>query len=292
MYTKKPATHKLHQFSRYLVIALASLLPCVDASAISQLMVAPTRVVFEGNTRTKQITLINNGGDTGRYRISFVRRKMTEDGNLVEVGKDEPGMYSDTLIRYSPRQVTLPPGQSQVVRLMLRKPRDLKDGEYRSHLMFQALPDPSSTSVTTLAGKNTSGLSIKLIPIVGITIPVIVRQGKLEAGATLSDFSINMKNQVKQQPDLKMHINRTGNASVYGDIRVDFSPNNGSKQSIVIGQANGVAVYTPNASREFTVQLQVPPSTKLANGELHITFTKHGKNAKTGLLAESTVSLP
>ena len=38
------------------------------------------------------------------------------------------------MIRYAPRRVTVPPGGSQQIRILLRRPRDLEPGEYRSHL--------------------------------------------------------------------------------------------------------------------------------------------------------------
>ena len=41
-------------------IAGCFLLVSFNVFAVAQLMVSPTRVVFEGNERTKQITLINN----------------------------------------------------------------------------------------------------------------------------------------------------------------------------------------------------------------------------------------
>ncbi len=151
------------------------------ANAAASLMVTPLRVVFDERTRTAQITLVNQGDETGDYRISFIRQKMTETGQFVAVEANEQGMYSDLMIRYSPRQVSLPPGQSQIVRLMLRKPRDLSAGEYRSHLLFQSIPKPSKSSLEKLSGKSGVGISVEIIPLVGITIPVIVRHGKLVA---------------------------------------------------------------------------------------------------------------
>ena len=113
--------------------------------AMGQLMVSPTRVVFEGSDRSKQINLVNNGAETARYRISLVRRNMNADGKIVAVDENEPGMYADEMVRFSPRQVTLAPGQSQTVRLMLRKKSGTADGEYRSHMLFQSLPDAGAS---------------------------------------------------------------------------------------------------------------------------------------------------
>ncbi len=204
--------NKLYLFL-ILILATLSVFLSTNTYAAGQLMVSPTRIVFESSERTKQVNLINNGSETGRYRISFVRRKMTEDGKFEAVAENEPGMYSDDIVRFSPRQVTLQPGQSQTVRLMLRKKHEMKDGEYRSHMLFQSLPDPAATDINQLSDKGSKKLTVQLIPVVGITIPVIVRQGELSSTVSLSDLELNQANTVKAEKTLSLKINRQGNSS-------------------------------------------------------------------------------
>lgn len=272
------------------VVACLSLVTSFNVSALGQLMVSPTRIVFEGNDRTKQINLINNGAETGRFKISFVRRNMTSTGKIEVIDVKEPGMYSDEMVRFSPRLVTLAPGQSQTVRLMLRKKKGTADGEYRSHMMFQSLPDPATTDVSQLSSESAESLSIKLIPVVGITIPVIVRQGNLNTKVTLSDFEIKQANTVKARSVLSLKMSREGNKSTYGDFRVYFTPRGGIP--VVVGQINGVAVYTSTDSRMLDIQLQTPSGFSLSNGELHVTYLKPGEDEKTGLIAEARLSVP
>ena len=272
------------------VVACLSLVSSFNVSALGQLMVSPTRIVFEGNDRTKQINLINNGAETGRFKISFVRRNMTSTGKIEVIDVKEPGMYSDEMVRFSPRLVTLAPGQSQTVRLMLRKKKGTADGEYRSHMMFQSLPDPATTDVSQLSSESAESLSIKLIPVVGITIPVIVRQGNLNTKVTLSDFEIKQANTVKARSVLSLKMSREGNKSTYGDFRVYFTPRGGIP--VVVGQINGVAVYTSTDSRMLDIQLQTPSGFSLSNGELHVTYLKPGEDEKTGLIAEARLSVP
>lgn len=272
------------------LIAFFSITTSVNVLALGQLMVSPTRVVFEGNERTKQINVINNGAETGRFRISFVRRNMNSEGNIKEIDKDEPGMYSDGMVRFSPRQVTLEPGQSQTVRLLLRKKSGITDGEYRSHMMFQSLPDPAASDISNLAGSQKEKLTISLIPVVGITIPVIVRQGNLDTKISLSDFEIKQGNSVKAQSILSLKINREGTKSAYGDFNVYFTPKNGAP--ITIGKINGVAVYTSTTSRNLEIKLQMPENFSLSNGELRVVYLEPGKDEKSGLIAESRLATP
>lgn len=271
-------------------IACFALTTSFNVLALGQLMVSPTRVVFEGNERTKQINLINNGSETGRFRISFVRRNMNVEGRIKEIDENEPGMYSDEMVRFSPRQVTLEPGQSQTVRLLLRKKSGTADGEYRSHMMFQSLPDASTSDVTNLASDEAKELTVKLIPVVGITIPVIVRQGKLDSKVSLSDFEIKQGNTVKSQSVLSLKINREGTQSAYGDFRVYFTPKGG--KPVTIGNINGVAVYTSTDSRTLDIKLQLPENFSLSNGELRVTYLEAGSDEKTGLIAESRLATP
>ena len=283
------SSKKLTAFTCSLLAGL-SLLISFNVYAAAQLMVTPTRVVFEGNERTKQVNLINNGADTGRFKISFVRKDMTPEGSIKVIEENEPGLYSDEVVRFSPRLVTLAPGQSQTVRLMLRKKSGMADGEYRSHMMFQSLPDATVTDVGQLTSENPKTLSIQLIPIVGISIPVIVRQGVLNAEVSLSGFEIKQTNTVKVESVLSLQINRQGNKSTYGDFRVYFTPKGGAP--IVIGQVNGVAVYTTRSSRSLDIKLQTPPGFSLSNGELRVTYLMSGKDEQTGLIAESKLSVP
>src|SRR5258706_16297462 len=84
---------------------LALLLVATPAFASGELMVHPTRIVFEGNTRTAQVDGINSGTVPMTYRISIIRRRMTDRGDFVPVGTPAPGeQFADQMTRYSPRQ--------------------------------------------------------------------------------------------------------------------------------------------------------------------------------------------
>ena len=275
-----------------LIVVTATISSFMSGAAIAagQLMVSPSRVVFDGNTRSEQITLINSGSETGRYRISFIRQEMTDNGAIKKITDDKPGNYSDEMIRFSPRQVTLPPGKTQTIRLMLRKPADLADGEYRSHMMFQSIPDPSTTDIKALT-TDSKEIKIQLIPIVGITIPIIVRSGELSASVTLSDFQLHLNNEIKSQPKLTLNIHREGTSSVYGDVRVYFTPKMENAETLSVAQVNGIALYTPNTKRSFELILQPPAGYNLSNGELHIKYIKPGEDEQTGLYAEAKVSI-
>lgn len=259
------------------------------ALAEARLMVSPTRVVFEGNMRTTEVTLINSGDSTGTFRISFERKRMTAEGGYVDVPENEEGMFADPYIRFSPRQVTLPPGKSQTVRLMLRKPGDLAQGEYRSHMLFQSIPDAAATSIESQVKEEKDGVTVRLIPILGISIPVIVRQGKLEAEVTLAQLAYQPA--AGQDPAaLAMQFERTGSKSVYGDVIVKFRSRANGKE-FVVGMAKGVAVLMPNTSRSLVLRLQAPQGVELHDGELVVEY-RQSESEGGKLLASSRTPLP
>jgi P pilus assembly chaperone PapD len=130
---------------RIRLASCAALLLALSWPAQAELMLHPTRIVFDKNQRAAQVELINNGSKPASYRISLVNRRMTDAGQFEPA--DTPGEgehFADGMLRYSPRQVTLQPGTAQTVRIMLRKPADLAEGEYRSHLLFDKLPEPDA----------------------------------------------------------------------------------------------------------------------------------------------------
>ena len=107
---------------------------------VGDLMVMPTRVIIENRDRSAEVALRNSGRAVCTYRISFREMRMVPSGKLEVVPKAEGGFSAADLVRFTPRQVELKPGETQTIRIQLRKPEGLKDGEYRSHLVFQGLP--------------------------------------------------------------------------------------------------------------------------------------------------------
>src|SRR6476469_9261030 len=157
------------------VLALAT---PADAG-VGDLLVAPTRLVLDGR-KGAEIILNNIGEEPATYRISVDFRRMSEDGTLEEVTQPTAADQSTAdMIIYAPRRVTLAPHEPQAIRIAARPPQGLPDGEYRVHMLFRAIPP--ATPVVQSDAEKPKGVHLQLIPIYGVTIPVIVRLGNLEA---------------------------------------------------------------------------------------------------------------
>jgi hypothetical protein len=292
MKNSKVINNNIRGYFSYLLITLLLIIAQpVTADSGATLMVTPSRVVFDERTRSAQVTLMNTGSEAGTFRVSFIRQNMTEDGQFVAVKDNEKGMFSDPMIRFSPKQLILPPGQSQVVRMMLRKPKNLAEGEYRSHMLLQNLPKASGTSLEdTLKAKEENTIKVEIIPVVGISIPVIVRHGKLDDGLTIDNAKLVPGTEANPRASISVDMHRKGNRSVYGDFRAIFIPNDGDEPT-VIALANGVAVYTPNVLRHFSIPITAPAGTRFNDGTIRIIFLESGKDEDTGLIAETKLSL-
>jgi len=227
-------------------LAAPLLLAASPASAgIGDLLVAPTRIVLDGR-KGAEIILNNIGEDTAVYRVSIEFRRMTEEGGLVDV--NEPTAEDKTaaeMIVYAPRRVTLAPHQPQAIRIAARPPQGLPDGEYRVHLLFRAVPPP--TPVAPASSETPRGLRFQLTPVYGVTIPVIVRLGNLQATAGIANVRLETRN---GRPAVALDLSRTGQRSTFGEIRV-LRP--GVKAPIALQKA--VAVYREIGVRHVSVPI-------------------------------------
>ncbi len=241
-----------------------------NTRAQGNLLITPKRVVFEGNKRSMDLNLANIGNDTASYAISLIQIRMTEEGGFETITEPEEGqMFASPNIRYFPRTVTLGPNEAQMVKLQVVRSGSLAPGEYRSHLYFRAVPKEKPLGEEEEVVPDPSSISVKLIPIFGITIPAIIRVGQPTVGVTITDPELKFENDT--MPRLSIVFNRSGNYSAYGDLAVDHVSEQGNVTRV--GIANGVAVYTPNVRRRFEFNLINTAGLDLKSGRLMITFS-------------------
>lgn len=252
-----------------------SALASTPANAAGDLLVAPTRVILDGKRGT-QVILNNVGAEETTYRISLEVKRMGEDGRLDDI---EPEAASESekaalsLVRYAPRRVTLPPNQPQSIRIGLNPADTLPDGEYRVHMLFRAIPKTQAVT-DDAAGKD---LKIQLIPLYGITIPIIVRKGNLSATAALANARMGRD---EEGPVLELDATRKGTRSVYGEFRV-MKP--GQATPIVVQK--GIAIYPEIEKRKVGLELSEEEAAAIRGSEVVIAYHDTPENGG-GLIAE------
>jgi P pilus assembly chaperone PapD len=250
----------LLSLTKFVLAAPVLLLAASGAQAgPGDLLVAPTRIVLDGRRGT-EVILNNIGDDVATYRVSAELRRMDPDGKLVDVATpNATEQAAQAMVLFAPRRVTLPPNQPQSIRLSARAPEGLADGEYRVHLLFRAIPAPQPV----VAPQKVEGIAFKLTPIYGVTIPVIVRLGNLEAKAALSNVHKVVDG---GQPGIALDISRSGDRSTYGELRVMKA---GVAEPIAL--VKGVAVYTEINRRSVIIPVEAAHAAQV-NGQVTVQY--------------------
>jgi P pilus assembly chaperone PapD len=263
---------------RVLVFSIIAMGATPSAFAAGDLLVAPTRIIFERAVRNTEITLTNIGQQAATYRISLELKRMTEAGLLEDVAvASETDTLTKSMIRFAPRKIQLLPNQPQQVRISLRKPDGLPDGEYRVHMLFRAVPEESLEPIAPPV-PDAQGIAIQLRPIYGITIPLIIRQGDLQATPGLGKIQ---KTIVNDQSVLAVDVTRLGQKSVYGAIKVWQA---GNKKPVAL--LRGVAVYPEVKQRTVYV-----PIDRAVSGKVTVQYIVGGETEPEKVVAETQAVL-
>lgn len=247
------------------LFVIIALLTGIEAKSQSDLLITPFRVVFENGKNIEELTVANTGKDTARYTISFLQYKMLSTGKLEKIDRAEDSiLFADKYLRIFPKTIRLAPNEAQMVRLQLKTPPDLAQGEYRSHLYFRSIVSETPDMGTQT---DSTGIGFKLVPVYGITIPVIIRIGASSVKTNATGITINETNGVKQ---LNCKITRYGNISTFGQLEVEHTSETGVKT--LVGKVNGVAVYTPIHSRELSIPLNIPENVDITRGSIVLKY--------------------
>ncbi|MEY4056411.1 MAG: hypothetical protein RL519_1746 [Pseudomonadota bacterium] len=260
--------------------AALALIGARPALAQGDLLVAPTRVIING-AGNAEVVLSNIGNQAATYRIGVELRRMEASGDFADVTEAEANATEKAaleMLRYAPKRITLLPGQPQAIRLTARPAPDLPDGEYRVHMSFRAVPpalSPEAAQEQVAAGQ----LAIRLTPVYGITIPVFIRKGRLEAGATIANPRLG-GNATSKWLDLDMR--RTGHRSVYGEIV-------GKRGGEEVFAIKGVAIYPEIERRTIRIPLTAAQVSKLT-GPIRIEYRELPENGGQ-LIADITTTV-
>lgn len=262
---------------QFLGLACLSVAP---AQAAGGLVVTPQLVELDSRNSSQVLTLANRGSEAETYRISIVNYRMDAQGNLhpTEAPAEGEG-FAGALFRYAPRQVTLEPGRPQTVRILYRRPANLQDGEYRSHLMFQQVPKATPSNANAPAA---TGLSMQIQTVFGITVPVIIRHGSLEARGALSDLEPTEVGEGR--PGIALRIARDGGKSLRGDLVATIGGDE-------IGRLNNVAVYLSTPHRDVVLPLDPERLSQAGGREVMVEYRERPEHGGAAV-ASGLMRLP
>lgn len=264
----------------------------VSLQSAQALRLTLKRIVFEESKRSEVLTLINSSDTVETYRLGWRHFRMTPDKGLVVIPDDEaipPDIkpVSDMVV-FAPRRFSIEPKSSQQVRIMVRLPADLPDGEYRSHLWIRPEADTEELQVAAEKKNRDAGSKggVTLTMLAGATMPVIVRKGNLQATVSIEGLeAVESGNFISP----KFTLIREGNKSVYGDI--DYVCNPGADE-YVLSAVRGIAVYTESNRRNFNKRIEKKPEQPPCR-TLSVAFvaTEGFNGERTDVLAEAVVQV-
>lgn len=238
-------------FKAIILVILVSIVS-MSLPAEARIDIVPQKIVIESRERNGELTVLNLMGVAGTFRIEIVNFVQDEDGVYQAIEEPLDSNFNPkNIVRVSPRQFRIEAGGRQKIRVSLRKPADLAEGEYRFHIKAIRLAQDDERR----AG-DPNGVSI--IANIGVTIPVIVRHGQTESNAKLSDVKIVEASKTRNnQPELQMKIERSGNASTLGMVEVLWV--NSSNQAKRIGRIKNMNIFTDIEKRFVKIPLSEMP---------------------------------
>jgi len=287
MFTGKQRVLSIVSLLVVISLVQAALIDSAMAAAKS-LMLSPVRVIFTDRQRSADVHVINPSQESITYAISTVTMRKDAKGDLREVTNEtEAERTIKNMIRFSPRRATIEPGKRQVVKLMVNKPSDLPPGEYQVRLRLS--PQPAAPK-TGDAAPPQHGSNIALEIIVDSTFPIIIQHGDIAAEVAPVALSVKQTAESPSGIAAEVKLSRSGNASAFGNVRLQYIPTNNPKATREIGHAQGVAIYLPEAERKMIIPLNNITRQELATGTVRASYQPDtGSNNPRDAIGQTSV---
>lgn len=249
------------------------------SNAEARVDILPHLLVVESRERSTELNVLNLSQDLNRYELKIIHYRQDENGIYETLEEPLSPLFDpEQIVRMSPMEFRLGATDRQKVRVALRKPSDLPEGEYRFHLVATSykVEDPNIRDV-----QDEVAIALKIN--LGVAIPVIVRHGDLSATGSLDSFNLLPANQTETgQPQLNFIARREGNASTLGRVEVAWAPEGEKFRDI--GFITNFNLFTEIDYRNGSVPLDVFPS----GGQLRILY----KDEHNGTVYDEIVISP
>lgn len=242
-----------------LLVGALLVLDIAIAPCRADVTVSPTLVLFDGETGTKAITVKNTGAREQVYRVSLINFRMAPDGGMsVATTPAEDEHFATGMVRYTPRELTLAPGGSEVVRLQVVHSRP---GEYRTHVIIQQVPDVDALQAPPF--ERGESVSMDLQAVFGVAVPLIIRQGNPSVAVSFGDAHLTSLPDGTQAVALR--VERSGERSIRGALSLR---RNGKQIALI----DGLSIYAPTPYRDVLLRVAAADAAQLHDGRLEAWF--------------------
>jgi fimbrial chaperone protein len=268
-------------------MAMGILMSILAHQTAANLLINPTRVAFGPTDRTTDVTLINISQTTNTYRIEWSEKKAKSEGGYEDLTAATVGNFpvASSMLRYSPKQVTLKAGERQTIKMAVRRPQGLANGEYRSHLVFKAIP-PMGPTLPDKPEPESAGASTKVDILLTFTIPVVVKHGPVVYQVALEDAAI-VYNAATKTGNVIVNLSRSGTNSVIGNLDAYWTPAGGSEQLIA---KSGDFNFWPEINKVKASLNWVGTSFAESDGKLRIVY-EGTKDFRGNVFFDKTINI-
>ena len=185
-------------------------------NVVSGVLVAPTVIFISDKGRTGRMEVQNPTGQPREVSIHFAYGLPTSDslGNVSVVLQDSGIVDPRSAVEWVkafPRKLIIPPGATQVVRLVANPPANIADGEYWARIVVRSQEGETNIPVPTSEGSITTKLNMIMQTAIML---------KYRKGAVNSQIELKGAHAVTNDSAiaLMVDLSSTGNASYVGTL--------------------------------------------------------------------------
>lgn len=183
----------------------------------AQITIAPTNLFIDSGNRFGSYLVINNSNEPYEVSIDFIfgYSDSDEEGNRFMTYEDSVTAEKYSIvdwIKAFPQNLTLSPGQRQVIRLRINPPSDINDGTYWARIVTSATPQSQPIEIQNQQAV-TANIDMRINQITGI----FYKNGDVNTSITIDSISADIEdNELAVIHD----ISRGGNSPFFGSINV------------------------------------------------------------------------
>jgi hypothetical protein len=186
------------------------------------------------------------------------------------------------LVRFFPREFTIVPGQSQVIRVMARIPADTPDGQYHVHIKF--FEDAQEQG----APPQGAGASIHAPLAYSTLLPITVSKGNIDTKIGWTDQSLT-KGKAPGTYHFSTKLSRSGNGQGNAYFDVMYVPASGGKP-VQIGNRRTSYIYRELDALDFHYDFPLPEGVP-PSGQIKFILLS-GDSANPTLVDEKSFAIP
>lgn len=234
--------------------------------AEAKIDILPRMVVVDSRDKSGELTILNMSDQATAYRIELLSMRQNTEGVYTELDTPlSPFFDPSQHVRFSPRQFTLPPNGRQKIRVSVRRPKDLPEGDYRFHVRASEVPVAKENKHDyTTQDEEIEGQQLSIAVNIAVAIPVVVRSGKNDLSGEMKNFTLlSEKDTENGRPQLHFETHREGNISLLGRFSLYWTPEGGKKERI--GYISNLNIFSEVDYRKTKLNLSAMPS---GNGKL------------------------